>query len=398
MIRQANRRERQKSTKLCLKMESKACQEIESRVIKNNLCTLCGACVGMCPYLVVYKGKVILRDVCDLSEGRCYAFCPRASVDLDSISQSIFGVPYAWDELGTVQQVFMARSADATLRARAQSGGVVTALTCFALDQGLIDSAILTLSQDKSLPTGIITSTKEEVIKCAGSSYVATPTLEAFNRGAQDDSRKRIGVVGTPCQVLAIAKMRTSTLDNRNNIDKLNLVIGLFCTWAFSHDGFASFLAKKIPPSDIVKLDIPPPPANIFEVYTTSQRISFSLDEVRSFIKQACTYCIDMTAEFADISVGTVEGLSGWNTIIVRSDTSNNLIKAAEAKAVIEIDTLPTQNLDHLKQSSRLKKKRALENIIQSTGRVDDLLYLKAQPEMITHLVEDETEGRFEDA
>ncbi len=27
----------------------------------------------------------------------------------------------------------------------------------------------------------------------------------------------------------------------------------------------------------------------------------------------ACAYCLDMTYEFADISVGSVEGIEGWN-------------------------------------------------------------------------------------
>ena len=201
--------------------ESNACQELENKVIKQDLCTICGACVGMCPYFIAHKGRVILRDVCGLSQGRCSVVCPRLECDLDNISQTIFGVPYAWDELGTTQQVLMARSTDAGGKSRAQYEGVVTALTSFALDEGIIDSAVLTLSQDKSLPQGVMVSTKEEVTNCAGSSYVAAPTLEAFNRQAEDSSRKRIGVVGTPCQLLALAKMRTSTLENRNNIDKV---------------------------------------------------------------------------------------------------------------------------------------------------------------------------------
>ena len=374
--------------------ELTSCQQLQTKVIKQDLCTLCGACVGMCPYFVAYKGRVILRDVCDLSQGRCHAFCPRDSVDLDNVSQAIFGVSYDWDELGTVQEVLMARSTDARIKAKAQYGGVVTALTCLAMDEGIIDSAVLTPSQDKSLPTAVTVSTKEEVLACAGSSYVATPTLEAFNRGVQDDGRKQIGVIGTPCQALALAKMRASTLDNRNNIDKLSIVIGLFCTWALTYDGFASFLAKKAPLSDIVKLDIPPPPANTFEIYTASQRISVPLDEVRTFIRPTCTYCVDMTAEFADISVGAVEGIGGWNTVIVRNDTGNHLLKVAEAKGIIEIDALPEQNLSHLKEASLLKKKRALRNIIQKTGSVDDLLYLKAPPGLIQQLLEEQKETR----
>ena len=89
-------------------------------MIDKGLCTFCGGCVGTCPYLVAYKGRIVVRDMRDLPEGHCSAVCPRFSLDLDEVSQAIFGVPYAWDEPGTVKEALMARAADATIRARAQ--------------------------------------------------------------------------------------------------------------------------------------------------------------------------------------------------------------------------------------------------------------------------------------
>lgn len=366
-----------------------ACQELQNKVIKEDLCTLCGACVGMCPYFVAYKGRLVLRDVCDISEGRCSAFCPRISVDLDKISQVIFDLPYSWDELGTVQEVLMARSTDATIKARAQSGGVVTTLICFALDEGLIDSAVLTRFEDKSLPEGVIVSTKDDVLSCAGASYVATPTLEAFNRGAQDERRNTIGVVGTPCQVLALARMKASTLDERNNIDKVNLVIGLFCTWALSYPDFAHFLEREVS-GNIVKYDVPPHPANVFVACTEKERIEIPLDKVLPFVRSACHVCLDLTAEFADISVGGGRGeVLDWNTVIVRTERGMRFIDSAIKKGVIEITDIPEGNLSRLKAAAHNKKKRALLNIIQKTGSADDLLYLKAQKKTVKQLLND---------
>jgi len=71
--------------------ENQACQELQSKVIDKGLCTFCGGCVGTCPYLVAYKGRIIVRDMCDLPEGHCSAVCPRFFLDLDEISQAIFG-------------------------------------------------------------------------------------------------------------------------------------------------------------------------------------------------------------------------------------------------------------------------------------------------------------------
>lgn len=369
-------------------MESKVCQEIESKVIKENLCTLCGACLEVCPYLVAYEGKVILRDVCDLPQGCCSAVCPRLAFNLDNMSKTIFGIPYARDELGTVQQVLMARSNDDIIRARAQDTGTVTALICFALDQGFVDSAVLTLFDDKSWPKGVIVSTRDEVLECSGSSYMATPTLGAFNQARQDDDRKSIAVVGTPCQVMALAKMRAASPEICKNMVKLKLVIGLFCTWALSYPSFAHFLERKT--SDhIVKYDVPPHPANVLLAYTEKEHISIPLDKVLPFVMPACHLCTDLTAEFADVSIGSGRGeVLDWNTVIVRTERGMRFIESAIKKGIIETRDVPEGNLSRLKVAADNKKKRALRNIIQKTGSLHSLLYLKGQNEMIKQLIE----------
>ncbi len=357
-------------------LEVKGCRELQSEVLARDLCTLCGACVGMCPYLVAYRGRIVALDECDLRQGRCYVFCPRTSLDLDLLSQTVFGVPYAADELGTVQEITIARAGDEGIRSKAQFGGTVTALASFALDQGLIDSAVLTTSDESILPSGTPAANKAQILSCAGSNFVAAPTLAAFNRQSEGDAQS-IGVVGIPCQALALAKMRASPLENHNNIDKLKLVIGLFCTWALRYEELARFLADKVPLRQIVKFDIPPPPANLFQVFTDSGRIDIPLDEVRPFVRPTCDVCIDMTAEFADVSVGAAEGAEGWNTLITRSDTGRELVEAARAKGVIETSPLPEENLAHLKEASLLKKKRGLKKVVETTGSDEDLLYLK---------------------
>jgi coenzyme F420 hydrogenase subunit beta len=370
-------------------MELIACKELEAKVIKGNLCTFCGACTGMCPYFVAYRGRIVLRDSCDLSQGRCHNFCPRLSVDLDKVHKAMFGTPYEWNSLGQASEICIARSTDRAVRAKAQYGGVVTALMSFAMKEGLVDAAVLTRSADTGLPEGTLATAAKEILKYAGSSYIASPTIGAFNSGVLADHVKKVGVVGTPCQVLALAKMRVAPSDIPTHIERLGLTIGLFCTWALSSEEFIRFVEERVALSDIVRVDIPPPPANVFEVYTASGRISVPLDEVRRFIRPACTYCTDMTAEFADISVGAAEGIKGWNTVIVRSDRGAELFKKAKRKKILEVDTLPKENLEHLKEASLLKKKRGLKNIIQKTGNVDDLLYLKTNVKTVKEFLDD---------
>ena len=100
-----------------------------------------------------------------------------------------------------------------------------------------------------------------------------------------------------------------------------------------------------------------------------------------------CAYCLDMTSEFADISIGSVEGTEGWNTVIIRTDTGAELMEMARVKAKLEIDKLPDENLAHLKEAALLKKKRALQEIIKKSGDEKNLLYLGLSQSLIDRLM-----------
>jgi len=369
-----------------MSIEWKGPQELQREVADRKLCARCGACLGMCPYRATHECRIVVLDECNLSQGRCYAFCPRASVDLDELSQKLFGVPHAGDELGVFQQIVMARAGSDATRTRAQHGGTVSALMSFALREGWIDSAVLTSSDERLQPGGTVVRDEAGVLACAGSNFVASPTLKAFNEEAATQAQ-RIGVVATPCQALALAKMRASPLENADRMEKLKLVVGVFCTWALRYRDFVEFLEERTPLADITKVEIPPPPAEVFSVCTGSSCVGVPLDEVRSFVRDSCRLCIDLTAELADVSVGAAEGVDGWNTLIVRSEAGKELVAAAVAGGAIETAALPDGKLEHLMEAALLKKRRALQNIIDRTGSAEDLLYLKMSEEALERLL-----------
>ena len=230
------------------------------------------------------------------------------------------------------------------------------------------------------------TRSEEEVLQSAGSNYMACPVLEAYNRLPEDDSDK-LAVVAVPCQVIAASKMKIEPPQHRSSTDNIKLVIGLFCTWALAPDSFYRFLKTSLNLPSVTKFDIPPPPANRFDVYTPSGKLSLPLEQVREFTMSTCAYCLDMTSEFADVSVGSVEGIEGWNTVIVRTDAGAKLMEMAKAKGKLETKALPAANLAHLKEASLIKKKRSLGEIVKKTGDKKDLLYLGLSPGLTEKLL-----------
>lgn len=364
--------------------EHKALERLRERVLDGALCAACGACGALCPYLRFFEGRVVKLDPCDRMEGRCWAYCPRTEVDLDAIHRRLFGCGYEDVELGLVRRVLMARAADPKAREKAQTGGAVSALMGVALDEGIVNAAVLTRRDEKQAAQGCVVRSREAVLSCAGSSYVSGPTLEALNKGDFGEN-ERIGLVGTPCQVLALAKMRVSELEKRTPIDQVAVVIGLFCTWALSHAPFMAFLSERVNASRVRKLDITPPPERLLKVQTDAGTLDIPLDEVRPFIRPTCGICADMTAELADVSVGTVEGLEGWNTVIVRSEGGEALLETAEGKGALETRPLPEANLAHLKEASLLKKKRALA-ALEKRGEPEEG-YLKLSEDLVRRIL-----------
>jgi coenzyme F420 hydrogenase subunit beta len=337
-------------------MELKGVKELFKEVIDTELCSLCGACTGSCPYLIWYKGRVVLMDNCTLSEGQCYRYCPRTHTDFDAVSDRTFGAPFKKDDLGMVREVFLARSKDAEIRDKGQDGGVVTTLLSVALGEGIIDAAVETKISGDKVPTGFIARSREELLQCAGNSYEVSPVLEALN-SIPSDSNEKLGVVGLPCHVEALAKMKTYPPQNRVNINNVKLVVGLFCGWVLA-DGFHQFLEDNFDLKRVGKFDIPHHPDHTFDLYTESGKKSVELDDIRKFINPGCMYCWDMTSEFADISVGSGRAMfKGWNTVIVRTETGSELMNIAKEHA-LEIQPIPDESLTHLKKAALNKKRK----------------------------------------
>ena len=174
---------------------NKGLEALENQVLAKGLCAACGACVSLCPYLRSCQGRIVKLDSCDLEQGRCFAYCPRTEVAPEEILRTLFGDHDQDSQVGPVRRMMMARARDPVWAQKVQNGGVVSALTDFAITKGIIQSAILTGREDNLLPRGRIAVNREDILACAGSGYASGPTLEALNRGPWQGD-ERIGVVG----------------------------------------------------------------------------------------------------------------------------------------------------------------------------------------------------------
>jgi coenzyme F420 hydrogenase subunit beta len=337
--------------------------ELLEDVHKKELCIGCGACVDLCPYFKNYKGKTSQLFPCTLEHGRCYSYCPKAEVDLDYLSQNLFDQPYDGSPLGNVHAVLAARAGENAPRGTFQAGGVATALMAFALKNDIIDVAALTDRKD-SIPVARTETNWREIAGFATSKYMSAPTLSAVNI-AKNQGYQRIGVVGTPCQMTAVAQMRFNEMQKTEHTVPIAFSLGLFCNWSLDTRQLLTLLADRLDLSEIVRMDIPPPPESILKLETINGTEEIPLSEIKPLIPPTCFICLDLTAELADISLGMLEGRPGWNTLIIRSDKGIEIAEQAHQAGFLETEAYPEKKLKHLSEAAATKKARSMRMLLR---------------------------------
>ncbi|UCD55986.1 MAG: Coenzyme F420 hydrogenase/dehydrogenase, beta subunit C-terminal domain [Candidatus Hydrogenedentota bacterium] len=351
--------------------------ELQTEVQQADLCTGCGMCAGLCPYIKEMEEKVAIIERCGRSDGRCYRFCPRTATDLNLLDEVAFGTKRADSVLGSYRLLSMAKSENATVRAAGQYGGVATALVINALEQAVVDAALLTRYSERKgvLPRPAVARNRDEVLACSGSKYTAAPTLSALNDLLK--TGEKIAVVGRPCQVTAVRKMQH--YDDRPEVKNIRLLIGLFCLWALEYRRYASYLGDQVDVKQIRKIDIPKDRDLV--VYTNGGTARMPIDKIKSFIRPSCEVCFDVTAELADISLGSTEWKDDWNTMLVRSEAGERLVEDAVKAKVIVTKTFPAERRAILREAVNNKKMRVIKELSGRGDQNSPLLYLKIDDE-----------------
>ncbi len=343
-------------------------EKLKQEIINPGLCSGCGACTGYCPYIKSYGERIGVVHDCGITEGACYRVCPRAATKYDDLRRDTFESTVSDLVLGNFTGIYFARACDGSIRGKGQYGGVVTALSVFALRSGIIDCALMT-GGDFTGAKPVIAAADDEMLACAGSKFNASPSLSLF-QDAVKTGFENIGVIGRPCQVTAARKMQQVT---EIKGERLSFIIGLFCMGSFSPE-FYQFI-KNRGLGKFEKMDIP----GDVKFSSENEETCFPYDEIREYIRKSCLICYDPLSELADLSVGSTESDYGWNTLITRTAKGVKLVEDAVASGVIEIKEYPGKLLPVLKKAVFNKKKRVLER--------PDATYLKLSDQEREHFL-----------
>lgn len=169
-------------------------------------------------------------------------------------------------------------------------------------------------------------------------------------------------MVGTPCQILAAAKID----EYSEEIDgsPIDVKIGLFCMENFSYTYLKKFLEENnIDIADVKEFRIE---ENKFKVFLKNKNVFIvPLSETDSFKRKNCDICIDYTSDISDISVGSLGSTKGWSTVIIRTEKGKKLLENAEKEGYFETKIITEKGKKVLERIANKKKKDNLENIIK---------------------------------
>jgi coenzyme F420 hydrogenase subunit beta len=333
-----------------------------AEVVRAGLCTRCSACAASCPVdaieMIGPNGDPMLTGRCILCQ-ICYNVCPRTGLSISEAERAAFGRVRGPEEiLGICISAYSIRARDGELLRRCQDGGAVSALLGYALDSGIIDEAIVVDRDEKWIPIPRIATKSAGPSAYAGSKFAIAPAILKAKEAQLGFPNSKIGMVALPCQVQSIRKMQSSKFTYSKLSEKISLVLGLFCTRAFTRDGIGKALSEAgIDPKAASRIFAR---GSELRIRVGDGEVSVPIDRIGPHLMGSCDYCTDFSSELADISFGSTGSEIGWTTALTRSKLGEELVKGAAESGFVECKPLGEAGLRAIIEAT--KKKRARDS------------------------------------
>lgn len=311
------------------------------------LCSGCGACAGVCKVQAIKMERNpagflyanVDTDKC-VECGLCLHVC---TVNHDDNNN----VEYENEMCKKLMTAYIGYSTNALIRQQGQSGGVVTEILCYLVENKKVDGVIITKYDEKSQDTRALFSDDiKEIKEAAGSHYTQSNVVEEIIK----HSDKKLAVVVIGCQAQAI-----HLLVEKKIIMRPQYIIGLVCERQFSLNIIDEFsYGKPIKYYRARDKRAGGWPGNVRIIKKNGIEKDFDKKErylINDYYQNyRCLQCPDMNNIYSDCVCGDpwhllveqgIEKLKqGYTVIVARNKKVNAIINDAVSKGYIAIEQI----------------------------------------------------------
>lgn len=310
--------------------------------IVSEVCSYCGACIAVCPKNAVTLGDASeSKPLCKKEECIECSLCRKVCPQIDIPKELYNPENYKWIKALECKTRFK------ELEGKAQDGGVVSSIVAYALDNKLVDAAVLVSRDGHWHPIVKVAKTREEVFECAGTKYVYAPVLSILKKLSVDKSVNSICIVGVPCHIRALKKMNDAKLIKYTK--KVKLTISLFCTHNFTWKQFSELVVKAdFDLSSICRVEIKRNKF-ILKARNGSEK-SFPVKEASKNIRKSCMQCPEFISMYADLNIGSIGSREGYSSLLVKNNKSLSIVEDAVSKGYIDAAELEESGVNLIRK------------------------------------------------
>ena len=342
--------------------------------IYKEYCTGCGLCASI--QLVEFETDKMgfPTPILEASNSKfCEKICPASGTLWNYYDSDIWG-PYL--------QTYTGWSTNEAIRKSASTGGILTALCLYLLENGMVDGIIQT-RMNEEIPfetVTVISRTPEEVKACMGSRYSVSQPLKSIKQIIREN--ERYCFVGKPCDVQAL---KAYMLCDQGLKDAIPITLSFFCagmpsknaqkkllerldckedeclSLKYRGDGWPGFTVVRKKDGSESKI-----------TYGESWRQILGRD-----VRKCCRFCIDGIGTFSDIACGDCWNIkegkidvsedNGRNVIFARSEIGERLLKEAVDRKYIYLEEYENKMKDlQISQYYQHDRKAAMLSMISA--------------------------------
>lgn len=326
-----------------------------------GLCTGCGACAYACDRGGISLANVestgirpqFLRGDC-ASCTKCLSICPGYRVDGLPADGVQVEACQSNDGFGPAIEIWEGYASDPVLRYHASSGGVLSALALYCLEEEGMGFVLHTGMSESSpwINRTVLSRTRAELLGRTGSRYA--PASPCDGLAAIEASDHPCVFIGKPCDTAAVRSLRRE----RPELDrKIGLVLTFFCAGTPSSRGTLDLLhALEVKPEEIKELRYRGQgwPGR-FTVEAGNPPREQSLSYMESWGRLAgyrpwrCHLCPDGLGQVADLACGDAwhrfaeDGDPGRSIVLVRTVRGREVLHRAMAAGYVQMEPLNAQ-------------------------------------------------------